>query len=263
MQEYNKTDKKVHGLSQVIAKFNRTFVPEKPDDSHTNLYFDALSRLLYGRWVQDGEQQYCLVLNVGTFEFQLINEKRRSVFEIYINDRTIQEVEEKIAELLSEVGFDTDGFLDPMHYEIPDYDYFTSPLKPWKEKDIRDWETIRSLANTACFYMKGYVMAEGEIRIWPHHFDTGVYVEANSEIGLGFGLAMKDPMVNEAYFYYSGYGLNGSTLEYDNLPELTDGRWEVSENWKGAVLPITELESEAESKVRTFIEEVSITLLKK
>jgi len=42
MQEYIKVDQYLHQLVQVIAKANRTFVQEKEDDSHTNLYFDSL-----------------------------------------------------------------------------------------------------------------------------------------------------------------------------------------------------------------------------
>lgn len=47
---YNKTDHQVHLLSQIIAKFNRTYVAEKEDDSHTNLDFDPLGHRLYGRF---------------------------------------------------------------------------------------------------------------------------------------------------------------------------------------------------------------------
>ncbi|MEX2604970.1 MAG: hypothetical protein WD361_12235 [Gracilimonas sp.] len=262
MQDYNKIDQQVHALSQIIAKFNRTFVPENDDDSHTNLYFDLPGRRLYGRWAEAEKHRYCLALNVGVFEFQLINEDRKIVFEISIKDKTITELEEEIAGLLPEAGLKKGGFQENLHYEIPKYDFIDSNFTPWKNKDIKDWETIRSLANDACFWMKGHVMADGEIRTWPHHFDTGVYVEPNSKRGLGFGLAMKDPMVGEAYFYYSGYGLGGTSIEYNNLPVLDRGRWEVSDNWKGAVLPITEFHTGAEAKVQTFIKQVGAALLK-
>ncbi|MTI87877.1 MAG: hypothetical protein FH748_07905 [Balneolaceae bacterium] len=261
MQAYNKIDREIHVLSQIIAKFNRTFIPKRDDDSHTNFYFDLLSRRLYGRWAEAGKHQYCLALHVGAFEFQLINENRISVFEISVRDRTNDELEEKIAEFLPEAGLKKVGFLEKMHYEIPKYDFINSPFKSWSDKEIRDWETIRSLANDACLWMKSHVMADGEIRIWPHHFDTGIYVEPNTKRGLGFGLAMKDPMVNEAYLYYSGYGLNGTSFNYKNLPALEWGRWEVSENWKGAVFPINDLQINAKVRLQTFIKQVSAALL--
>jgi len=257
MQAYNKTDQAVHALSQVIAKFNRTYVPQKEDDSHTNFYFDAISSRLYGRWAKADKQAYCLVLNVEYFEFQLINEDRRSIFEISIHNKTIPELEKKIAEFLPEVGFKKEGFQDEMHYEIPEYDFIDTSFTHWKDNEIKAWKAIRSLANDACHWMKSHVMADGEIRIWPHHFDTGVYIEPNAKRGLGFGLAMKDPMVGEAYLYYSGYGLDGTSIQYSDLPVLDWGRWEVTEKWKGAVLPISDLQKDAEAKVQTFIKQVS------
>ncbi len=51
MQAYIKTDRQLHWLSQVIAKINRTYVPKKNDDSHTNLYFDNLGKRITGRWI--------------------------------------------------------------------------------------------------------------------------------------------------------------------------------------------------------------------
>ncbi|MFT5886141.1 MAG: hypothetical protein ACI9IP_002605 [Arcticibacterium sp.] len=42
MTGYTQTDQQLHWLSQIIAKANRTYVPAEEDDSHTNLYFNAL-----------------------------------------------------------------------------------------------------------------------------------------------------------------------------------------------------------------------------
>ena len=47
MQVYNKTDQALHQLSQILAKAGRSFVSPEADDSHTNLYFDAMSRRIY------------------------------------------------------------------------------------------------------------------------------------------------------------------------------------------------------------------------
>ena len=108
--------------------------------------------------------------------------------------------------------------------------------------------------------MLGYLQAESEIRIWPHHFDTGIYTMVSDNLGLGFGLAMKDALLGEAYFYISGYGAE-SPLEYQNLPNLSAGRWESGEQWKGAVLPLSDLpdssHEEAIQVIRSFIKEAT------
>ena len=64
-----------------------------------------------------------------------------------------------------------------------------------------------------------------EVRIWPHHFDTGIYLEVNSKLGIGFGWAMADKMIDQPYFYFTPYGLNGHKLLTENLEDPEHGFW--------------------------------------
>ena len=100
--------------------------------------------------------------------------------------------------------------------------------------------------------MLGYLQKEGEIRIWPHHFDTGIYVMATKQLGLGFGLAMKDAMVGAPYFYLSGYNQE-NPVSYKNLNPLTHGKWETGEQWNGAVLSLGALEGFSKEKAGSMI----------
>jgi len=52
---------------------------------------------------------------------------------------------------------------------------------------------------------------------------------------------MEDDMVEAPYFYLSGYSKTGK-INYLNLPDISPARWELTENWEGAVLPINTLE---------------------
>ena len=47
MKTYNKVDQQLHLLCQVIGKANRTFVPDKADESHTNLHFDPWGNKIF------------------------------------------------------------------------------------------------------------------------------------------------------------------------------------------------------------------------
>jgi len=261
MQSYNKLDCQIHALSQVIAKFNRTFVPPKKDDSHTNFYFDPLSHRLYGHWIQLDRSTLIFSLNLREFKFQFINQTREIVAEITINGKTITELEKETSDCLLKFGLRDDGFRNKMHYDIPDYHFIEDPFSKWDKQDINTWEYIRGLANEACFLTMGYMMSVNDIRIWPHHFDTGIYIKANSNRGLGFGLAMKDSMVNDAYFYYSVYALKQQDIKFKNLPRLTWGEWKMFDNWKGAVLPVTDLDSSPRKKIKQFIVSVGKQLL--
>jgi hypothetical protein len=105
---------------------------------------------------------------------------------------------------------------------------------------------------------------ESEICIWPHHFDSGIYIQVKADLGLGFGLAMEDTMLGEAYFYMSGYG-GESPISYQNLTQLSAGKWEIGEHWKGAVLPTNTISDssheEAARVVHLFIKETTAWFL--
>jgi len=257
MQEYNKTDQKLHYLSQVLAKLNRTFVPTEEDDSHTNLYFDPLTHRIYSRWIDSGSEKIIGSLNVNTFHFEFLNEKLNVHKEFKIADNTVPDIEKSIDRSLSEFGLKNDGFKDDLHYEIPDYGFENSSPERWTKNEINQWEHIRELSNSSCYQLLGTLQSDSEVRIWPHHFDTGIYTEPNSKIGLGFGLAMKDQMAGDAYFYFTGYSLDGKTINYDEREPLQFGKWQIGDYWNGAILPVSELKDTATDAVQTFILQAS------
>jgi hypothetical protein len=249
MNLYNQTDKYLHFLSQVITKVNRTYVPLEEDDSHTNLSFDSLSNRIVGRWFDSENGKYILGLNVSNFEFELINDSLITVDSISTVGFDINQVEEKVSLVLQTLGLDTDGFHAPMHFEIPDYGFSGQEIKMPDTKGLEQWIKYRSMANEAGFKFCGFIQNEAEVRIWPHHFDTGLYTEVNEKLGLGFGLAMEDSMAKAPYFYLSGYSLKES-FTYKDLPQIGMGEWIVTGNWKGAILRLTDIS--AYSNARSF-----------
>lgn len=112
--------------------------------------------------------------------------------------------------------------------------------------EFNDWRYYRKLANEASALALEKIGVEGEVRVWPHHFDTGMYAVAENGVGIGFGLAMEDSMVGAPYFYIAGHPTNGTSINYDQLPDMKTGRWIIEEHWKGAVLPLSDLDSENE-----------------
>lgn len=257
MPDYNKTDQQIHLLSQILAKFNRTYVPEKEDDSHTNLDFDPIGHRMYGRWAYTGHGRVIPAFNLWAYQFEFLDDDRTIIGEFPAVGVTADHLEEEIEQFLRKSGLKKEGFRDKLHFEIPEYTFADSALEKPSDTERVNWETIRSMANEACRLLLGYLQEEGEIRIWPHHFDTGVYVEPNKKTGLGFGLAMKDSMVGDAYFYYSMYRLDSADSEYSNVPALDAGRWIITEKWKGAVLPKTDFEKDGKKAVKGFIKQVS------
>lgn len=252
MQEYKHIDQILHQLSQLIAKVNKAYLPHQDDDSHTNLYFDSIANRITGRWFAGKGGKCLLVFDLKDWEYQILDESLGIIERISQAGKTVQKTQEELSGVLKDLGFSVGGLIDPLHFEIPKYAFLEEQLSKPGEKSLADWMKIRSQANEACFKFLGYIQKSAEIRIWPHHFDTGVYVEVNPEVGIGFGLAMADGMIDTPYFYLSGYPLKEKSWDWNNRIHLESGEWMVSENWKGAVLPVSEVKIEDQA-IREFI----------
>lgn len=240
MKEYIKTDQQLHWLCQTIAKANRSFVPSKADDSHTNLYFDSLGNRIDGRWIDTEKGKIMFTLNLSNLQFEWLNSAYRVVSSFKTTGKKIASVEKEIADQLVEMGMRPNGFTDKLHYETPDYSFVSEAIHAINEQDLEEWKDFRNLANELSLVLLGFLQIEGEIRIWPHHFDTGIYAVSYDGMGIGFGLAMSDKLAGVPYFYMSGYPASGS-LEFKDLPSFSKGKWEIGVSWKGAVLPLSEL----------------------
>ena len=252
MEGYTYADQKLHFLSQIIAKANRSYVPSKPDDSHTNLYFDTLDSRIVGRWINNGKDQLLLTLNLKTYELEWLNSHKEPIMTITTLGKTMTELENEVDSRLGDLHLKPQGFKEPLHFKIPDYDFANDPITEIDNIHLRVWKSFRQLANRLSFLVLGDVQIVGDVRLWPHHFDTGTYVEIGDKLGLSFGLAMKDEMVNAPYFYMSGRAIHGK-LKYEQLPELEGGQWILNDNWKGSVLPLTELTNGSFSENRKVI----------
>jgi hypothetical protein len=155
----------------------------------------------------------------------------------------LKQVSSDILKAIQDQGFNPENFNDPMHYKIPDYNLGNSKIKLPDPEGLDQWIKFRSLANEAVFMFAGYFQASPDARIWPHHFDTGMYKQVNEKIGLGFGLAMKDSLVGEPYFYLSGYS-GTEAIDYSDVPEIKS-EWIISENWKGAILRLADFSDDS------------------
>ena len=256
MNIYTQTDRRIHYLSQILAKAGRTFIPKKEDDSHTNLYFDPEKKWIETHWIESSKGKVKLVLRIVDFCMLWLDEKEE-VIQVFA---TVKEYESDVIEALKKgaekVGLDTNGFEKPMHYELPEYSFLNQPFAMINRHRLDEWMQWRALGNEACEKVLRILDVEGSIRIWPHHFDTGIYVQTTDDLGIGFGLAMEDEIAGAPYFYMSGYPNEGK-LKFEDLPDLGLGRWEITENFKGAILPIKEFE-ETKRALDDFVEK-SIT----
>lgn len=231
---YTDTDKVLHALSQYVARATRAYIDAEPDDSHTNMAYDALGDRIIGRWITKGEHAFLPGIRLQDQALVWYDDQHADLLVIPTVARKWTEVMADFERLLPELGLDPAPFVQPLHFEIPAYDFLneTVPLIP--EDSMVAWRTYRSHANMTCQLLMTHLEAEGEVRIWPHHFDTGIYVEVNARLGLGFGLAMADTESDQPYYYVAGYPKEG-TLDYSEAPEMDYGDWR-SQEFKGGLL---------------------------
>ncbi|RNC80007.1 MAG: hypothetical protein ED557_12815 [Balneola sp.] len=249
---YIQTDQRIHYLSQILAKAGRTFIPKKEDDSHTNLYFNAEKNWIEGRWIETSNGNIKLVLRITDFCMLWVDEKEETIHTVSSVKKLEQEVISQLSKIPHQYGLDTASFSDPMHFEIPDYSFKGFEYQMINRHNLDEWMQWRSLGNKACERVLGMLKVDGDIRIWPHHFDTGIFVQTKERMGIGFGLAMQDIKVESPYFYMSGYPAIGS-LVYENLPEIEKAEWITSGEYKGVVLPVTDFE-ETSTELDKYIE---------
>ena len=253
MQEYQQTDEQIHALSQLPAKANRAYLPAKDDDSHTNLFFDPLARWLCGRWLESPNGKIILALNLNNHHFEWLDSVYRVIREISVVGKTLDELEAEMAAGLTELGFDPDRFNRPLHFKIPHYAFSTAVIEVPDRIGLEQWCFFRSLANDAASALLGHLQIPGEVRIWPHHFDTGVFAQVTRALGIGFGLAMADHVANAPYYYLAGY--TQKPIEFDHLPELDSGGWSTGAGWQGAYLALDQVSQDSYQTARTQIHE--------
>lgn len=258
MDKYNSADRLIHTVSQYLARVNKSYLPPQDDDSHTSLGFDQLGSRVCGGWIKSGVKSFMLSLNLGSFRLEWLNSALRVLpGSIPVAGRKMSVIESELIKSISMINLDPSELVTEMHYQIPEYfngsDCFPEP----DPEGIRKWIFYRGVANETSSLLKNHLQSDLDIRIWPHHFDTGIYVPLHDNMmGIGFGLAMEDDIGGSPYLYITGYPAEGN-LNYTGLPEPGSGTWKTGEGWKGAVLPLDRIDrmhkDNLKGGVKTFL----------
>ena len=100
----------------------------KKDDSHTNMGYDPVNRRIFGRWPELGDERYMLCLELNLLSFVPLDGSYRREFEVVCLGKTEEQIESELSHSLALIGFDTNSFSSPMHFEIPDYGLSDQPI---------------------------------------------------------------------------------------------------------------------------------------
>ncbi len=239
----NEADRLLHSLAQLLARTGTNQLPNQPDDSQANLNWNAQKQHVEGRPFDHDSQQIRLVINLSGGCIQFVTVENQSVALFVIDGKTPDEVVAWWHEVLHGWGLKTDK---PLSYQL-DHEPITPQMTYTWPADMGPWVEWRTVANETLQTLNDQTRQFSEVRIWPHHFDTGVYYSfpdktGNERAAIWAGYAVADALSQEPYFYLSGYNTR-QPVNFSIAPPLTVGHWLVTPNWNGAFLAVSEASS--------------------
>ena len=228
-------EKMMHLAAQYLAAAGISFVAKEDDDSHTNLGFSAETGSMTTHPLSANGD--VLSLDYKNFTLNWIAQENKASFRLdgATHEKTVAWLQEVSNTFLSKT------YRYDFHYELP---YEIADDFIFKLHDSGKLNALIHLRILAQLTLEKVLQDHGltsEVRVWPHHFDSGAYAQLDKDFAIGFGLAVPDDMYNEHYFYISGYA-GHNALSTEGFSALSRGEWK-NEGFKGAILPATEVKA--------------------
>lgn len=227
----NAHQNKLHHLAQYLSAFGGSYLPEKEDHSHTNLGWDIEKSSLVSREYKGIH----LELEYPGLMLYMIRDGHRHALDPL--GAPLRDVGSWIRETLTSLGADPAPYSLDMGFTLnTEEDVFIS-LDNNDEKILLQLTEERNIAQRALEQFRETTeLTCSEIRVWPHHFDTGMlmYTEEKGTI-YGLGYAPADENSGVPYFY--AYLQSDNPADYSGLPDITPASWHINQ-WKGAIIPV-------------------------
>ncbi len=232
-----------HHAIQFIAMCGKNFLKGEEDHSQTNLEWWPDRNCFAGRRIP-ANPAFRLVLDTENFELVFYRDARHRGEFLSLDGLKKEEVFEWVKGISQRKGLDVSNLTPIQHYQIPNYPMDTGSAY---EKPSQSAQTILSVYRSNADLVMAQIAAKfpnsGSVRIWPHHFDTGIYLpieegsEAKVSHSLGMGLAIPDKHIQDYYFYVSPWK-EGDVLSDKELPGLPEEANWNTQDWMGAALPM-------------------------
>lgn len=224
----------VHLAVQYLAAAGISFLEKEQDESHTNLQFIAENGSLHSRPVNEAGH----TLSFNYHEFSLGWNANGSSTRIKLDGTTHVQVLKWIQKAILESEIEA-PYKYTLPYELPYKisDDFTFNLS--NQMLLNQSMHLRILAQDVLEVFIKDRELKSEIRVWPHHLNTGAFalLGNGSDFSISLGLAIPNTVCDEYYFYLIGYKGN-HVLSTKGNPNLRIGEWYNSE-FNGAILPAT------------------------
>ncbi len=226
----------MHLAAQYLATAAICFIQKKEDDSHTN--FGWANHTLETHEFPNGDK---LGLNYENFSLEWVHHNGNKEH-LLLNQTTHKEITDWISETSAKIGIEK-PYEYKLHYKLP-YDEIidATSFNLKNQEDLNVLIKQRDLAQQVFDSLLKSNAFDSPIRIWPHHFDTGAYVTINSKLSIGLGMAIPDELINDFYFYVSGYNGHDS-IKIESAKDLKHGTY-YDNGWKGFALPVNGIDKD-------------------
>jgi hypothetical protein len=243
----------LHYAAQFATALGISYLDAKPDDSHTNLGWDARHEALASREVR--APSHSIQVAVRPSDLTLLVLLDGAIGErIPLHGSRIAQIESALREALVSAGLDGRRLTLKRHYELPPHPVASG--EPFNLRRDDEFTELASWYSNGALAMQQLADRIGgvEVRCWPHHFDIATLAHLGPSRSSGAGMLPGDEMYPEPYFYVNAYPAPAN--EKAGMMLNGKGTWNA-DGWFGAVLTgsrLTEDPSAQEEQVRAFLD---------
>jgi hypothetical protein len=247
----------LHHAAQIIVSAAISYIPARPDDSHTALSWSARRRSLVTEPIT-ARRAIRIGLSVEDLTLDVLDDGDNSLASYQLAGHTIAEASDWLATAIAKEGLDQSRFTSRKHYTIPNHVVATGA--PFSTTATAERAELAHYWSNAAAYLDALVSATpgaSAVLTWPHHFDIATLIElpktpSGKTPTIGVGLSPGDESYHEPYWYV---GPNPRP-DVSNAAKLGGGgRWHTT-GWIGAALPASDFvdTQDQRAQVNQFVE---------
>jgi hypothetical protein len=243
----------LHHAAQFATALGISYLAPRPDDSHTNLGWDARHEALRSREVR--ALSHSVRVAVRPRDMTLIVLLDGTIGQRFpLHGVTISQVEAALRSALAAAGLDGRRLTLRRHFELPTHRVAGGePFDTSRAADFTELAHWYGNASTLLGDLRTRI-GSSEVRCWPHHFDIATLATIAPGRTSGAGMLPGDEMYPEPYFYVNASPDPGPDRTRRRLEG--GGTWNT-DGWTGAVLTGSRLTADAPAQatqVRAFLD---------